>query len=1318
MSNPIRNFSTESNTDWNDDSKKPSWAYDESERRTFSRKRSLECSSIEIRITNTELIQNHTVYVLTICCGMRSWIIKRRYKDFDYLDRQLKKQFPSLSLPALPPKRYLRSSSDPEIVDERKQQLENYLNQLVGIQQVWARNDFVLFLNDESNLMTFIWSFERMRRLQDMLRATQMENQDEKSQLNQDLQFAEKQVVELQEKLSQMEMLFLQQAAGMAKEQLPNSLIRSISGVQQTSQLSAQLQAELTQKERDSLYGGEDTVTGKTTVELGRDSDEQSIDNPRRDRLRRKSESSVTTSGGESLEDGENNSDIRRSDGTGEDEDEIQPEDVMKAITMVRDSGSTANNGLIRPTTPDERRVTAVTFEIQEALRISQELFDHTSSANLVHSSSTPSFVSATTSAINTTDLIFGKVNSSAVETNSTTLNLSSEKLRDSIKLSPTKFVISTAEEMLNQYVPTGSEGESEMHGNWVEILIQQMSNIEEALIPTASSLQNRFDVFLYVRELICRTLGVPLFPIGSTISHTFLRDSDLNCTAFISTKTPLVDDTWYVKVNEALCLSAFQQQSSSGADGGDVACSLGPIVVSNVSFVNRELKMIRSIINGITVDIAMNQYQSLFMETIIERVNSFVQKSNLFKRSLLLLKAWFQYESSKYTYGGGSLTNTNTSTNTSNGLKYVENNTAISTWSIVIMLIATFQHHGNEIHYPIQALGYFFRFMTDFDWMHSALTIFGSIAISSLDGHKAISCCGEGYFPAALFKFPTIDDQLQANKQHFIARQQHQMTSVSGDETVENSHNADISSGDVNAEVFDAGDPKIVDNGVEERPLCSTSSPAASVYVVGILNLIDPLSHIDLEPIPSSGSNSYSTNRPLSNLFGTMNKGSAENFLEALHTGYKHYQTLCESCSKVLSFGAFSGETVGKEVYKYVKEYFFNICYHYSLTETQLYSSIVSNTHNDRFLVNAQDLNFARNYSEMILGGRIDNELLSQLVLLILEKKGSMPVGEIGKNLQALLGCELLSKRLKEQFSGLKKAIEHSNTKRLVVGTEHPFNPIVKFTDEENVAEKEGGDSPIPWSCDNLTYLYTSHQVLLQLQGTGTTIGTAGHPNSHYGVATGNVNNGGNNIRDNCSIASGGTSSYRGGFGGNNYRHSYRRPPPMIMESGSYVSQMGIAANNYSMSEDYHHYTNKRGGSGSGNANYRGSNKGMNNGMYMNNSPNRSVGGNNNITNSGSAPPNPPNSPYYLHQLPPGAIPIPSPHGYPMEMLPPGVTLAGSPVGLYPAAYPPMFSSSPVQIPFMPHPYFPHPNAMYPPPLPPQQHNSSSIPNNTDHSS
>lgn len=156
------------------DARRPSWAspgfgaQDDNEERSYSRKRSIECSAIQITIVDTDISPEYTIYIISVSCGMKKWIIKRRYRDFYYLDKELKKKFPNIKFPPLPPKVYLRSSNDPQVVDQRKDQLENYINELVLIQQIWIRNDLVMFLNDESNLMTFIWNFERMRRLQDV----------------------------------------------------------------------------------------------------------------------------------------------------------------------------------------------------------------------------------------------------------------------------------------------------------------------------------------------------------------------------------------------------------------------------------------------------------------------------------------------------------------------------------------------------------------------------------------------------------------------------------------------------------------------------------------------------------------------------------------------------------------------------------------------------------------------------------------------------------------------------------------------------------------------------------------------------------------------------------------------------------------------------------------------------------------------------------------------------------------------------------------------------------------------------------------------
>lgn len=169
-------LSVDSNFDANDEST-PSWAESSAAievedivaaERTYSRRRSLECSSVEISIVGTEATQGHTLYIIQVASGIKQWEVPRRFRDFVYLDKQLRKSFPKLKIPQLPPKTYLFSSTEARVVDERRGQLEAYLKSLIYMQSIWTRNDLVLFLNNETNSMMFIWNFERMRKMQDV----------------------------------------------------------------------------------------------------------------------------------------------------------------------------------------------------------------------------------------------------------------------------------------------------------------------------------------------------------------------------------------------------------------------------------------------------------------------------------------------------------------------------------------------------------------------------------------------------------------------------------------------------------------------------------------------------------------------------------------------------------------------------------------------------------------------------------------------------------------------------------------------------------------------------------------------------------------------------------------------------------------------------------------------------------------------------------------------------------------------------------------------------------------------------------------------
>lgn len=69
-----------------------------------------------------------------------------------------------------------------------------------------------------------------------------------------------------------------------------------------------------------------------------------------------------------------------------------------------------------------------------------------------------------------------------------------------------------------------------------------------------------------------------------------------------------------------------------------------------------------------------------------------------------------------------------------------------------------------------------------------------------------------------------------------------------------------------------------------------------------------------------------------------------------------------------------------------------------------------------------------------------------SQLVTLaesVLNEKGPLPVGEVGKMLQEATGNPNLSQILKERYNGLKKFLEKYSDK-FIMSCDHPFNPHV----------------------------------------------------------------------------------------------------------------------------------------------------------------------------------------------------------------------------------------------------------------------------------
>jgi hypothetical protein len=95
----------------------------------------------------------YTAFHISVSTRRKGWSVKRRYRQFLTLHKQLSQSLPHIvaMLPKLPAKKIFGSSLDPRFVEERRGALEGYLSVLTSIRESWASNELVSFLDDDES---------------------------------------------------------------------------------------------------------------------------------------------------------------------------------------------------------------------------------------------------------------------------------------------------------------------------------------------------------------------------------------------------------------------------------------------------------------------------------------------------------------------------------------------------------------------------------------------------------------------------------------------------------------------------------------------------------------------------------------------------------------------------------------------------------------------------------------------------------------------------------------------------------------------------------------------------------------------------------------------------------------------------------------------------------------------------------------------------------------------------------------------------------------------------------------------------------------
>ncbi|XP_050235946.1 uncharacterized protein LOC126685985 isoform X1 [Mercurialis annua] len=212
---------------------------------------------------------------------------------------------------------------------------------------------------------------------------------------------------------------------------------------------------------------------------------------------------------------------------------------------------------------------------------------------------------------------------------------------------------------------------------------------------PNELSEERRNAVADYVQRLITKCFPCQVFTFGSVPLKTYLPDGDIDLTAFSKNQT--LKDTWAHQVRDML----EKEEKNENAE----------FRVKEVQYIQAEVKLIKCLVENIVVDISFNQLGGLCTLCFLEEVDHLINQNHLFKKSIILIKAWCYYESRILGAHHG----------------------LISTYALETLVLYIFHVFNNSFAGPLEVLYRFLEFFSKFDWDNFCVSLWGPVLISSL---------------------------------------------------------------------------------------------------------------------------------------------------------------------------------------------------------------------------------------------------------------------------------------------------------------------------------------------------------------------------------------------------------------------------------------------------------------------------------------------------------------------------------------------------------------------------------------------------------
>lgn len=861
-----------------------------------------------------------TLYHLVLKLNGLSWEISRRYKNFIVLHQELQSKISIEELPALPKQKNRELSLEPEFINERRIELEIYINKLLSIPEVWECTKFLEFIDGPPH---YLQTQITMSRFKDEIISLKRLNAYFSQQLHDSNSYLLGVIKDLNNRLQNLEAksegCTLQSGANSEKDAL------EIKG--STNKLASDMVYSAGPTGFSHPWGGLDL--------LNSDKDE---------------------------------------------EDTSCSENRRSSLTSLYS---------IEEQNP---------FIIQDSADLATEI------VNDISTSASPQ----------------------------PRLSIGPKSPRRTPSMVKSAILGSFLQE--NVYFPIDSVPLYDSQ-SYIDYVIERTINF---IIPQDSDVRHRISIERYVFQLVRSCLGAQVYENGLHAIKCFLPDDELTLSIYICKG---LESCWYTRLNEKLSriVSGNDDQlkpldMDNNERNSDPHCT-----ITNVSckMENGQFKLQLSI-GDISIDIRPNVKLDLCFGAFLEETDRIIGRSHLFKRTLMMLRAWWQLEAPTY-FSSSQF-----------------NHSIISHSCLCTLVIAIFQKYHFRIFYPFQAFCLFFAEYANFDWGSNAISIVGPIRSQCLPIDVPTY--------SRLFQNDGIISPVMISQYQDLARNSSSNASSPGKAsghsrsiTMPPTHYSSLSKVFGNIE-----DSTNIDGESNDH---DPHSPSTSfVKQFGLMCILHPLDPSINLMSPSLSQSNFGT------LMNILQRGAlraleiAQSVQEPTDDKRRIDELVFGTLFKetFLKYGQFKrAENAAKSDIRHPIE---------STSQRITLSSLDEQAHqnysfegmmiplDDSVTTDCLTVSLDKFWEQIRYSSTVSDSLVTEAVLRtlskdILNERGPLPVGEIGKMLQEITGLSTLSVYLKDKFGGLKKFLEKLPDD-FVITNDHPFNPHVFLI--QNLSRKD----------------------------------------------------------------------------------------------------------------------------------------------------------------------------------------------------------------------------------------------------------------------